>query len=163
MSDNTRQEATIDTTDLLSSVSKKQSIKNRLQKYFLLISLSIIFLMSAFSLYYFYNTTMKESTTMIRNKLLLADLFLQEKKNDTTEFAKNLAANRSIQLGLELESGIKVSEYLESLEQSGGVFRVMVFDAYGQHLTDASGTSFSSERSLIMKALPSTYPKRFTE
>lgn len=153
MSDNTRQEATIDTTDLLSSVSKKQSIKNRLQKYFLLISLSIIFLMSAFSLYYFYNTTMKESTTMIRNKLLLADLFLQEKKNDTTEFAKNLAANRSIQLGLELESGIKVSEYLESLEQSGGVFRVMVFDAYGQHLTDASGTSFSSERSLIMKAL----------
>ncbi|MCR5763458.1 MAG: HAMP domain-containing protein [Treponema sp.] len=141
-------------TDLNESntmVSKKESIKNRLQKYFLLISLSIIFLMSIFSLVFFYNSTLKESTSVIRNKLLLADLFMQDKKNDISDLAKNLASNRSVQLGIELESSIKLTEYLDSLEQKNN-YRIAVFDVEGNQLTEIN-SSFSGERNILQKAL----------
>ena len=133
-------------------VSRKQSIRSRLQRYFLLVSLSIIFLMSAFSLVYFYNTTMKESTSVIRNKLSLAEIFMDDKKKETEEYAKNLASQRSVQLGLELESGIKISEYLEGLEKGSTSFRVSVFNASGLLLTDSVVLS-SGESALLQHAL----------
>ncbi|MCR5288966.1 MAG: HAMP domain-containing protein [Treponema sp.] len=136
-------------------VSKKQSIKTRLQNYFLLVSLSILLLMSVFSLVYFYNTTKKESTTMIRNKLSLAEIFMDGKKKETEEYAKNLASQRSIQLGLELESGIKISEFIESLENESSVFKISVFDADGGMLTENMSLS-SSDTALLQSALSGT-------
>ena len=47
--------------DIMHSVSRRLSIKNRLQRYFLLISLAIIVLMSGFSLWYLHSSIMKES------------------------------------------------------------------------------------------------------
>ena len=138
--------------DIMHSVSRRLSIKNRLQRYFLLISLAIIVLMSGFSLWYFHSSIMKESTTMIRNKLLLADLFMQEKRKDTEELAKRLAADRSIQIGLGIESGRKISEYIEPFEQADGNFRIAVFDMQSRLLTEGGGT-FADERQLVQSAL----------
>lgn len=143
------------TTDGAMGDSKRYSIKTRLQRYFLLISLSIVLLMSVFSLAYFYNSTLNDSTAMVRNKLLLADLFLQEKKADTESLAKNLAGQRSIQLGLELGSGAKIAEYLDTLEQTGGTFALSVFDSEGHLLTESSSVA-SAERELVQKALLGT-------
>ena len=136
----------------IAEVSKGQSIKSRLQRYFLLISLSIILLMSVFSLVYFYNSTLNESTTMVRNKLLLADLFMKGKMKDTESLALNLSTHRSIQLGLELGSGSKITDYLDSIEQGAGNFRMSVFDSNGQLVTEGFSVS-TGERDLMQKAL----------
>lgn len=133
-------------------VSKKQSIRNRLQRYSLLISLSIVFVMSVFSLVYFYNSTLKQSTSIIRNKLSLAEIFMENKRTETEEYAKNLASHRSIQLGLELESGVKITEYLESLERGKTNMRITVFDADGSIMTDATRLTMG-ELSLLQQAL----------
>lgn len=139
------------TNDANNVVNKNKSIKSRLQKYFLFISLSIIFLMSIFSLGFFYNNTLKESTATIRNKLLLADIFMQEKKNDIAELAENLASNRSIQLGIELDSNIKVTEYIDSVEQKNS-YKIAVFDQNGTQLTEIN-SMFNGERNIINNAL----------
>lgn len=132
-------------------VNKNKSIKSRLQKYFLFISLSIIFLMSIFSLGFFYNNTLKESTATIRNKLLLADIFMQEKKNDIAELAENLASNRSVQLGIELGSNIKLAEYIDSMEQKSS-YKIAIFDQNGTQLTEIN-SMFNAERNIIGNAL----------
>lgn len=136
---------------MTDEVSRKYSIKNRLQRYFLLISLSIIFLMSAFSLAYFYRSNLTESSSVIRNKLLLADLFLEEEMDDISELCDNLSSNRSVQLGISLGSSIKVTEFIESLEQKNN-FRILVFDENGAQLTDVR-SSFSGEKEILNKAL----------
>lgn len=139
-------------------INKRYSIKNRLQRYFLLISLSIIFLMSAFSLAFFYRSNLTESSGTVRNKLLLANLFLEDKINDISELSYNLASNRSIQLGIGLGSSIKITEYLESLEQSNN-YRILVFDENGTQLTDVH-SALSGEQNVLEKALKG---KAFTE
>ncbi len=131
-------------------INKRESIKSRLQRYFLFISLSIIFLMSIFSLVFFYNSTMKESTSVVRNKLLLADLFIQGKKSDISELAENLSSNRSVQLGIELESSIKVTEYIDSIDKNSN-YRIGVFDVSGRQLTEIN-SKFVSERAVLDKA-----------
>lgn len=140
-----------DQIETSEEVSRKYSIKNRLQRYFLLISLSIIFFMSAFSLAYFYRSNLTESSSVIRNKLLLADLFLKDKMDDISELSQNLSVNRSVQLGISLESSIKITEYLDSLEQKNA-YRILVFDENGVQLTDVN-SSFSGEQELLAKAL----------
>lgn len=132
-------------------VRRKYSIKNRLQRSFLLISLSIIFLMSAFSLAYFYNSNLKESSSVVRNKLLLADLFMQGKKDDISQLSSTLSSNRSIQLGISLESNIKITEYLESLDKNSD-YRILVFDENGMQLSEVR-SNFKAEKDILFKVL----------
>lgn len=132
-------------------VNSKYSIKTRLQRYFLLISLSIIFLLSAFSLSYFYSSTFTQSRSTIQNKLSLADLFLKNKMDEVSKISANLASDRSIQLGINLGSNIKITEYLDSLEQNKD-YRVLIFDKKGIQLTDINN-NFSGEDDAITLAL----------
>ena len=73
-----------DNTNLIQ-IDRRISIKSRLQRYFLFISLAIILLMSVFSLVYFYNSTLDESTSTVRNKLVIADIFLKNKLEATVK------------------------------------------------------------------------------
>lgn len=143
-----------DNTNLIQ-IDRRISIKSRLQRYFLFISLAIILLMSVFSLVYFYNSTLDESTSTVRNKLVIADIFLKNKLEATEELATNLAANRSVQIGLELGSGAKLNEYIESLETNGAKFHISVFSDSGQVLTEASPLS-PGENEIVQKALQGT-------
>ena len=94
------------------AVNKRDSIKNRLQKTFLLISIGIVFLMSLFSLMYFYLFTRNEATALIRNKIQIADVFMEGQKNATLQFAQSIAQDRAVQIGLDLGSSAKLAEFL---------------------------------------------------
>lgn len=150
----------IEKTENIGKINKKYSIKNRLQRYFLLISLSIIFLMSVFSLGYFYKNNLTESSNTIRNKMFLADLFLDEKMNDIAELSKNLAANRSIQVGIGLGSNVKIMEYLDSFEKENA-YRILVFDENGIQLTEVAN-NFKGEQECLQSALKGEFVTQVT-
>ena len=58
-------------------VEKKNSIKNRLRKVFILLSIGIILLMCIFSVVYFYFTNREDAINLIRNKVRFAEIFME--------------------------------------------------------------------------------------
>ena len=125
------------------NVTKKDSIKSRLQRIFIAISVSIVFLMTAFSLVYFYFFTKKEATSLIRNKIQLADVFMEQKKIETLNFAESIAQDRSVHIGIDLASGTKLTEYVMPLIEKDRSYYVTIFDKSGKVLADI-GRSDSS-------------------
>lgn len=117
-------------------IEKKNSIKSRLQKTFMLISVTIVILMSVFSLTYFYFSTKKEAVNLVRNKIQLAEVFLESKKNETAQIAQNLANDRAIQIGLDLDSPTKISDYLMSKSTLLENYYISVFDRNGNIVSD---------------------------
>jgi class 3 adenylate cyclase/HAMP domain-containing protein len=121
-------------------IDRRNSIKNRLQKTFFIISTAIIFLMSVFSLVYFYFFTKGEATSLIRNKMLLADVFLESQRNETLQMAENIAVDRAVQIGIELGSGDKLTGYLMSLAVREKHYYITLFDREGNILSDIGKT-----------------------
>ncbi|MDR3336337.1 MAG: HAMP domain-containing protein [Treponema sp.] len=117
-------------------ISKDDSIKNRLQRIFLIISIAIVLLMSLFSLVYFYYFTKNEATNLIRNKIQLADVFMESKKSETLRTAESIASDRSIQIGIDLGSASKLTEYLMPIVKKEGGYYVTIFDTAGNILSD---------------------------
>ena len=62
--------------DQNDAVEKRNSIKNRLRKVFILLSIGIILLICVFSVVYFYFTNRKDAVNLIRNKVQIAELFM---------------------------------------------------------------------------------------
>ncbi|ULQ59731.1 HAMP domain-containing protein [Brucepastera parasyntrophica] len=122
------------------SVNKQDSIKSRLQRNFLVISVAIVLLMSIFSLTYFYFFTKREAVSLIRNKIQLADVFMEAKKNETLAFAESIAADRSIQIGIDLASREKLTEYLMPQVAKEKMYYVTVFDSGGSIMADIGKT-----------------------
>ncbi len=118
------------------AVNKRDSIKNRLQKTFLLISIGIVFLMSLFSLMYFYLFTRNEATALIRNKIQIADVFMEGQKNATLQFAQSIAQDRAVQIGLDLGSSAKLAEFLFPLLEKDHMYYVTILDRAGNILAD---------------------------
>lgn len=137
------------------NVDKRFSIKTRLQRYFLILSLGIILIMSVFSLFYFYFSIRREAESLVRNKLLLAEVFLENIKKETSTFTRNLAEERAIQIGLQLDSGNRIQEYLMSLPENTNNFEVSIFDETGVCLTENMAISME-ENNLLDKALNGT-------
>jgi len=135
-------------------VEKKNSIKSRLQKTFMLISVTIILLMSVFSLAYFYFSTKREAVNLVRNKIQLAEVFMESKKNETAQVAQNLANDRAIQIGLDLQSPAKISEYLLSRSAQLDGYYISVFDAGGAMVSDVgkSGSELFSGRKQLSQS-----------
>ncbi len=125
------------------NVNKKDSIKNRLQRIFIAISVSIVILMTTFSLVYFYFFTKNEATSLIRNKIQLADVFMEQKKTETLRFAESIAQDRSVLIGIDLASNSKITEYIMPLIEKDRSYYVTVFDRQGKILVDI-GRSDSS-------------------
>ena len=75
-------------------VEKRNSIKSRLRRVFLLLSTGIILLICVFSVVYFYLTTRESAVDLIRNKVQLAEIFMENQKTATYEFAKNMESQR---------------------------------------------------------------------
>lgn len=74
MSDSNNQEV-VSGIDQYAVVEKRNSIKNRLRKVFILLSIGIILLICVFSVVYFYFTNRKDAVNLIRNKVQLAEIF----------------------------------------------------------------------------------------
>ena len=81
------------------AVEKRNSIKSRLRRVFLLLSTGIILLICVFSVVYFYLTTRESAVDLIRNKVQLAEIFMENQKTATYEFAKNMANDKALQIG----------------------------------------------------------------
>ena len=133
-------------------VEKRYSIKNRLQRYFLFLSLGIILVMCLFSLGYFYLSVRREAESLVRNKLLLAEVFLENAKTETSTYTNNLADDSAVQIGLRLDSGNRIEEYLTSLPENANNFNVRIFDAEGDCLTESSKITME-ENELLNEAL----------
>lgn len=145
---NTEKEVTVETEEAMVNIeqkilekydfqiAKKDSIKARLQKNFLAISISIILLMSIFSLGYFYMSTKQEAVNLVRNKIQLAEVFMEAKKQETAVVSQNLANDRAIQIGLDLESPPKISEYLLSQTEQIKHYYISIFDSKGNLISD---------------------------
>jgi len=119
-----------------SYVETRDSIKNRLQRIFITISIAIVFLMSAFSLVYFYFFIKNEATSLVRNKIHLIDIFMEQKKMETGKFAESIARDRSINIGIDLGSSIKLTEYLMPWIGKDRSYYVTIFDRNGNVLVD---------------------------
>jgi class 3 adenylate cyclase/HAMP domain-containing protein/flagellar basal body-associated protein FliL len=124
-------------------VHKKDSIKNRLRRIFITLSVSIVFLMTTFSLVYFFFFTTNEATSLIRNKIQLVDVFMEQKKTETLNFAETIAQDRSVLIGIDLASNSKITEYIMPLIEKDRAYYVTIFDRQGNVLVDI-GRSDSS-------------------
>lgn len=135
-------------------VHKKDSIKNRLQRIFIALSVSIVILMTTFSLVYFYFFTKNEATSLIRNKIQLADIFMEQKKLETLQFAETIAQDRSVLIGIDLASNSKLTEYVMPLIEQDRSYYVTIFDRQGNVLVDIgrSDSSFFTGRKQIAPA-----------
>ena len=139
-------------TQAYNPVEKRYSIKNRLQRYFLFLSLCIILIMCVFSLGYFYLSIKREAEGLVRNKLLLAQVFMENVKTETSSYTKNLADDRAIQIGLQLESGNRIEQYLTSLPANTNNFQLRVFNEEGDCLTGNAKISME-ENAMLEEAL----------
>jgi class 3 adenylate cyclase/HAMP domain-containing protein len=117
-------------------VEKRDSIKNRLQRVFITISISIVFLMTVFSLVYFYFFIRREAVNQMRNKIHLVDVFMEQKKSETSKFAESIARDRPINIGIDLGSSIKLTEYLMPWIEKDRSYYITIFDRDGNTLVD---------------------------
>ena len=121
-------------------VEESQSIKTRLQRIFITISISIVLLMTTFSLVYFYFFIRNEAVNLMRNKIHLVDVFMELKKTETAKFAESIARDRAINIGIELGSSVKLAEYLMPWIEKDRQFNITVFDRDGNMLVDIGPT-----------------------
>jgi len=119
-----------------SILEEKISIKNRLQKVFILISVSIVLLMTIFSLVYFFFFIRNEAVSLMRNKIHLIDVFLEQKKTETLRFAESIALDRAVNIGIDLGSSVRLTEYLMTWIETDRSYSITVFDRNGNVLAD---------------------------
>lgn len=129
--------------DQNDAVEKRNSIKNRLRKVFILLSIGIILLICVFSVVYFYFTNRKDAVNLIRNKVQIAELFMENQKSVTYEFAKNIANDKSLQIGLDMKSSARISSYLYNLLEKNNSYYVTIFDSEGKTVSDVGKTKSS--------------------
>lgn len=134
------------------TISRRDSIKGRLRRYFLWISFAIIFTTSTLSMVYSYITTKQEATGMLRNKMLLAQVFLENEKSETASLAQRLAGDRAVQLGLQLESSSRLKDYLANVKTEGRKLSIEIFNGAGEPLI-VSHKITPQEQTLITNAL----------
>jgi len=134
-----------ETTDFSKddTVEKGNSIKNRLRKVFILLSIGIILLICVFSVVYFYFATRKDAVNLIRNKVQLAEIFMESQKSSTYEFAKSIADDKALQIGLDMKSSSRISNYLYNLLDKNNSYYVTIFDAEGKTVSDIGKTKSS--------------------
>ena len=134
-----------ETTDFSKddTVEKGNSIKNRLRKVFILLSVGIILLICVFSVVYFYFATRKDAVNLIRNKVQLAEIFMESQKSSTYEFAKSIADDKALQIGLDMKSSSRISNYLYNLLDKNTSYYVTIFDAEGKTVSDIGKTKSS--------------------
>ncbi len=134
-------------------ISNKDSIRNRLQRYFLGMTLSVLAVMSVFSLVYFFYTTRNDAGSGIRNKLVLAQVFMETEKTNVKNMAENIANNHAIQLGLQLESPSRISEYLKgAFTNNTSNYSISVFNNRGSALVENQRLT-AGEQLLLTNAL----------
>ena len=142
MSDSNNQEV-VSGIDQYAVVEKRNSIKNRLRKVFILLSIGIILLICVFSVVYFYFTNRKDAVNLIRNKVQLAEIFMENQKSETYEFAKTIANDKSLQIGLDMKSSVRISGYLNDLLEKNDSYYVTIFDTEGKTVSDVGKTKSS--------------------
>lgn len=142
MSDSNNQEV-VSGIDQYAVVEKRNSIKNRLRKVFILLSIGIILLICVFSVVYFYFTNRKDAVNLIRNKVQLAEIFMENQKAETYEFAKTIANDKSLQIGLDMKSSVRISTYLNNLLEKNDSYYVTIFDTDGKTVSDVGKTKSS--------------------
>ncbi len=142
MSDSNNQEV-VSGIDQYAVVEKRNSIKNRLRKVFILLSIGIILLICVFSVVYFYFTNRKDAVNLIRNKVQLAEIFMENQKSETYEFAKTIANDKSLQIGLDMKSSVRISDYLNDLLEKNDSYYVTIFDTEGKTVSDVGKTKSS--------------------
>ena len=142
MSDSNNQEV-VTGIDQYAVVEKRNSIKNRLRKVFILLSIGIILLICVFSVVYFYFTNRKDAVNLIRNKVQLAEIFMENQKAETYEFAKTIANDKSLQIGLDMKSSVRISTYLNNLLEKNDSYYVTIFDTDGKTVSDVGKTKSS--------------------
>ncbi len=125
------------------NVEKGNSIKNRLRKVFILLSVGIILLICVFSVVYFYFATRKDAVNLIRNKVQLAEIFMESQKSSTYDFAKNIADDKALQIGLDMKSSSRISNYLYNLLDKNTSYYVTIFDSEGKTVSDIGKTKSS--------------------
>jgi len=124
-------------------VEKRNSIKSRLRRVFLLLSTGIILLICVFSVVYFYLTTRESAVDLIRNKVQLAEIFMENQKTATYEFAKNMANDKALQIGLDMKSSSRISSYLYNMLEKNNDYYVTIFDSDGKIISDVGKTKSS--------------------
>jgi|GEM_PF-1929012 len=133
-------------------IANRDSIKTRLRRYFLGITLAIISVMSVFSMVYFYFATKNDAVTMIRNKLVLSQVFMATQKDSVKSFAGNLANNHAVQLGLQLKSPTRIQEYISKNTVVDRKYSVAVYGDDGMPIVEPGKLS-TSEQMLLNSAL----------
>ncbi len=129
--------------DQNDAVEKRNSIKNRLRKVFILLSIGIILLICVFSVVYFYFTNRKDAINLIRNKVQIAEIFMENQKSVTYDFAKSIANDKSLQIGLDMKSSARISSYLYNLLEKNSSYYVTIFDSEGKTVSDVGKTKSS--------------------
>ena len=124
-------------------IEKRNSIKNRLRRVFILLSIGIILLICVFSVVYFYFTNREDAVSLIRNKVQFAEIFMENQKSVTYDFAKNVANDKSLQIGLDMKSSSRISNYLYNLLEKNSGYYVTIFDADGKTVSDVGKTKSS--------------------
>ena len=92
---------------------------------------------------YFYFTNRKDAVNLIRNKVQIAELFMENQKSVTYEFAKNIANDKSLQIGLDMKSSARISSYLYNLLEKNNSYYVTIFDSEGKTVSDVGKTKSS--------------------
>ncbi len=132
-------------------VRKKDSIRGRLRRTFLLLTILIIMVMCTFSLIFFFYATKRNAENLIRNKIQLAAVFMEAKKDEVSAFARQLTEDRALQIGLDLNNPERISSYLFDIMKQNPGYYITVFSSQGSPLADIGDSSsvvFTNRKSM---------------
>jgi len=126
----------------------QQSLRQRMQFSFLLVTALSILTIIMSALLYFYFATRQQATRNMREKAQIAQLLFSSAEERTAAFAKSLAGDSALQVLLDLDIRNKLSEFARETVEREGVYQIIVFDERLRTLVDVSmaGSLMAGER-----------------
>lgn len=142
---------------------KTMPLRSRLNILFMLITSGIVIAIIIFSLVYFYFVVQSEAASNMRGKAEIVSLIYNDKMDEIMLFTKNLAANRALQVVVDLDISNKLSELLKETVARERVYHITVYDKqakimssvgldYNPLVTDGENRPVSANE-LVIKSL----------
>lgn len=102
-------------------------LRPRLQLTFTAITILVIFVLTLFSLVYFYKSTEDGAVKALRAKADVAQTLLDSRRTAVQDFASNLASDKTLQLLMDLDIGAKLSEFLVAVVAREKSYHISAF------------------------------------
>ena len=117
---------------------QSSSLRRKLRGLFLVVAVTSIVVITAFSLLYFRQAIRSDAVSQMRASMNVARQVYENQQETVRFFAENLAADPSLQVLLDLDIRNRVSDYLVGLVQREQVYSIAAFNAKGSLLANVT-------------------------